>query len=221
MQKFLFIHFLNTKQKENHQTPSKSLNITLSVIIMLIALIFTGKQMLGFLIAKPINGIDLLEVLLLIYGTLNLIYSYTFDYEVPPEKIKVMAMREKNSEIVLAKKSNKELNILPMIKYDNYDVSKKENPLQAPNLTTEQKEKILIPPTVIEKEEINNNPIEVTPDEILLEQLYDMEQNFHIYEECEQIDENALPLSSSDNEPIRNTKKNKEEKLTNFLTDLL
>lgn len=221
MQKILFIYFLNTKQKENNQTPSKVLNVALSIMIILIALIFSGKQMIGFLSAEPINGKDILGSLLLIYGTLNLIHSYAIDYEVHSAKLKVFALGEKSFEAIVVKKSNKELNILQMVSYAELELLKKEDQKHNTKTIKEKKEILISTPALKKREEIEPNPIEVTPDEILLEQLRDMEENFYLYEESVQIDENALPPPSLDNEPFAATKLSKEEKLTSFLTDLL
>lgn len=210
MQKFLFIHFLNSKQKENNQPCSNALNMGLSVGLILIALLYAGKQMLGFLSAEPINGRDILGSLLFIYGALNLIYSYSIREELNLNE--TIIITEKNSsEVIVIKKTNKELNILPMVSYEN------KNPFEEIKNESSQK----VQPLNSIKEADDKTAIQETPDEILLAQFYDLEQNENLYLEEVQIDENALPLSSSDNEPIIKNNRSKEEKLKDFLTEIL
>lgn len=210
MQKFLFIHFLNFKQKENNQPCSNVLNMGLSVGLILIALLFAGRQMLGFLSAEPINGRDILGSLLFIYGALNLIYSYSIREELTSNE--TIIITEKNSsEVISIKKTNKELNILPMVSYEN------KNPFEE----IKNESSLKVQPIKSIKEAEDKTAIQETPDEILLAQFYDLQQNENLYLEEVQIDENALPLSSSDNEPIIKNNRSKEEKLKDFLTEIL
>jgi len=222
MQKFLFIHFLNVRQKENNQPCSNALNMGLSVGLILIALLFAGRQMLGFLSAEPINGRDILGSLLFIYGALNLIYSYSIREELNSNE--TIIITEKNSsEVIFIKKTNKELNILPMVSYMDKNQFKEIKNEQFPDSTISVKNKssLKVQPINSIREAEGKTTIPETPDEILLAQFYDLEQNEHLYLEEVQIDENALPLSSSDNEPIIKNNRSKEEKLKDFLTEIL
>jgi len=221
MQNFLFIHFLNSRQKENNQSCSTTLNIGLSVALIFIALLFTGKQMLGFLSAEPINGKDILGLLLFIYGVLNLIYSYMIRDELNSNKIIITADKN-SSEVIFIKKTNKELNILPMISYAKNQFEKiKTEQFSDSTISSKKESSLKVQPIDSKKELEDKILIPETPDEILLAQLYDLEQNEYIYSEEVQIDENALPISSSDNEPIIKNKRSKEEKLQDFLSEIL
>lgn len=223
MQKFLFIHFLNYRQKENNQPCSNSLNIGLSVAFIFMALLFTGKQMLGFLLAEPINAKALLGLLLFIYGVLNLVYSYLIREELNSDKIVIIITDKNNSKVIPEKKTNKELNILRMVSYENNNPFKeiKGDRFSASTISNTNESSLKVEPIGSEKESDDKILIPETPDEILLAQLYDLEQNEYIYSEEVQIDENALPISHSDNEPIIKHKRSKEEKLKDFLTEIL
>lgn len=222
MQKFLFIHFLNYRQKENNQPCSNALNIGLSVALILIALLFTGKQMLGFLLAEPINGKAILGSLLFIYGTLNLIYSYMIRDELTSNKTIIITADKNSSEVIFIKKTNKELNILPMVSYakNQFEKIKPEHFLDS-TISSSNEAPLKTQPINSIKESDDKILIPETPDEILLAQLYDLEQNEYIYSDEVQIDENALPISPSDNEPIIKNKRSKEEKLQDFLSEIL
>lgn len=222
MQKFLFIHFLNSKQKENNQPCSNVLNMGLSVGLILIALLFAGRQMLGFLSAEPINGRDLLGSLLFIYGALNLIYSYSIREELNSNET-IIVTEKNSSEVIFIKKTKKELNILPMVSYMNKNLFKEIKNEQFPDSTISGKNEssLKVQPLNSIKVADDKTAIQETPDEILLAQFYDIEQNENLYLEDVQIDENALPISPSDNEPIIKTNRSKEEKLKDFLTEIL
>lgn len=222
MQKFLFVHFLNSKQKENNQPCSNVLNMGLSAGLILIALLFAGRQMLGFLSAEPINGKDILGSLLFIYGALNFIYSYSIREELNSNE--TIIITEKNSsEAIPIKKTNKELNILPMVSYMDKNQFKEIKNEQFPDSTISGKNESSLKVQSINsiQEADDKTAIQETPDEILLAQFYDLEQNDYIYSEEVQIDENALPISPSDNEPIIKNNRSKEEKLKDFLSEIL
>lgn len=223
MQKFLFIHFLNSRQKENNQPCSNFLNVGLSVAFIFIALLCTGKQMLGFLLAEPINAKALLGSLLFMYGVLNLIYSYMIRDELNSDKIVIKIADKNNTKVISEKKTNKELNILRMVSYENKNQFNKirEDQFSASTISSTNESSLKVEPIGTEKESDNKILITETPDEILLAQFYDLEHNDYIYSEEVQIDENALPISPSDNEPIIKNNRSKEEKLKDFLSEIL
>lgn len=195
----------------------------LSAGLILIALLFAGRQMLGFLSAEPINGKDILGSLLLMYALLNLIYSWMIRNELNSNETVLITNNNSGSEIISIKKTNKELNILPMVSYIDKNQFKEIKNEQFPDSTLSGKNEssLKVQPINSIKEAEDKTAIQETPDEILLAQFYDLEQNENLYLEEVQIDENALPLSSSDNEPIIKNNRSKEEKLKDFLSEIL
>lgn len=165
MEKLLFIHILNTKQKENNKKPSKVLNISFSILFILLILIFTGPETLGFLKAEKINGIDIIGILGVTYGILNLIYSLNLEEE------KQQKQNINTEEKTPIKKY--EYTILPKIYYKTGN----ELPINKPEVkenTIEKKPLIDESETIIQSE---------TPVEALEEQLKAIEQDTVIYED--------------------------------------
>ncbi len=191
MEKILFVYTLIKKQKQNNQKPSRLLNIGLSVGFIVLILVFTGRDIIGFMLVEKVNGKDIVGILGLTYGILNLLFSYKY-----VDEFAVVGNERQVNDIIVDTQKQYEFNILPLIKYNT--ATKNNEIKEVPKEITHDKSTFSdVLPTDLEEE---------TPTSVLEEQLNVIEQNPELFED---VPENALTIED------------KKKELKSFLEQLL